>query len=112
MERRRSPRSCWSNSVLKAMIDVIVNKRFLCRVYRFFDGMQLLSDIQAGAVCFHHLDDVAQVAFCSLDSFHNFRVRLMNLRCFHNGNPILVGGIWSITHPTTAVDRVSFRSFP
>ncbi len=74
MERRRSPRSCRSESVLEAMIDVIVNERFLCRAHRFFDGMQLLSDVQAGAVCFHHLYDDAQVAFCSLEPFHNFRV--------------------------------------
>ena len=95
MERRRSPWGCRSNSVLEAMIDVIVNERFLCRVHRFFDGMQLLSDVQAGAVRFHHLHDVAQVAFCSLEPFHDFRVRLMNVRFFHEDDRILVGGMRS-----------------
>ena len=81
--------------MLEAMIDVIVNERLLCRVHRFFNGMQLLSDVQAGAVRSHHLHDVAQVAFCSLESFHNLGVRLMNVRFFHEDDRILVEGMRS-----------------
>ena len=84
--------------MLEAMINVIVNEHFLCRVHRFFDGVQLLSDVKAGAVCFHHLHDVAQMAFCPLEPFYNFRMRLMNARFFHNDQFILVGGIGSTMH--------------
>lgn len=70
--------------MLEAMVDVIMHERPFCRVHRFFDGMQLLGDIQAGAACFHHLHDVAQMALCTLEPFQDFRMGLMDKRFLHN----------------------------
>lgn len=92
--------------MFKAMVDVIVNKRFLCRVHRFFDGMQLLRDFQARAVCFHHFHNGAQVPICPFEPLQNFRVRLMwlmNSRFFHGKDHILVGGMWSRRYTTAAI---------
>lgn len=48
--------------VLQAVVDMIMNQRFLGLVDRLLDRLQLLRDIEAGATRLQHFNDALQVA--------------------------------------------------
>ena len=50
------------------MIDVVLDQDLLGLRDCLFDGMQLLGQIKAGTMRFHHLQDAAQMALCPLES--------------------------------------------
>jgi hypothetical protein len=67
-------------SVLKTVLDMVVNQGLFGIGHGAFYGLQLLGDIKATAPLFEHGDDALEVAFGTLEALDNVGVRGM---CAH-----------------------------
>lgn len=57
--------------VFQAIIQMILDQRFLGLSDRLLDGLELLRDVEAGPAAFDHLDNAAQMAAGAIQALHN-----------------------------------------
>src|SRR5712691_3080038 len=72
-----------SGGGLEAIVDVILDQGPLGLANRLFDGMELLSDVEAGPPPLDHLGDAAEMSFRALQALQNLRVTLMEIGVRH-----------------------------
>jgi hypothetical protein len=68
--------------VLKAVVDMVLDKHALGLADRFLYGMQLLCDVNAGSAIFDHGDDAAQMTLRTLQPFDDVAMTLVLVAVF------------------------------
>jgi hypothetical protein len=68
-----------AHRMLQAVVNVVLNQRFLGLLDSFFDCLQLLGDINARTTVLQHGDHAAQVTVRSLESVDQRRVAGVNV---------------------------------
>jgi hypothetical protein len=67
------------DSVLQAVIDVILDERALGLAYGFFDSVELLGNVYALSTFFDHGDDAAQVSVRTFEALDDRLVALVGM---------------------------------
>jgi hypothetical protein len=68
-----------TDSLFKAMIEMILDQCTLCLTDGFLDSMELLGDIKARPIVFDHFDDAAQMTIGAFQPFGNVGMMLVNM---------------------------------
>lgn len=75
--------SKWTRHVIKTVIQMVLNERFLGLMNGFLYRLQLLRDVETATPMLDHLNGAVQVPAGAPQAFHNRRVRFMCIRLCH-----------------------------
>lgn len=81
-QRRALARGECCDRMFQAVIDMVLDQRAFGLTDRFFHGMQLLRDVDAGTTVFDHADDAAQMTLRTLQPFDDIAMTLVLMAVF------------------------------
>lgn len=86
----------FSHGIFKAVVDVVLDEDLLGLGDRFLDRVQLLGEVQAGALFIHHLQDAAQMTLRALEARSDRVMVVVGSLDRHAGNNIPPRRMWTI----------------
>ena len=75
------------SGLFEAVVDMVMNQRFLSRYDGLLDGRELLCDVETGALRLDHLDDLVDMTFGAFEAPGDIDVGLVLVNLLFPGSP-------------------------